>query len=103
MWLRCYPKQAVLAYLFGVSEASVSHVPARVLPLLEASGRDTMRMPDPSRKRRRDLDELLATTPALAVLIDGFEQHIQRPQDRKTADGYYSEKKATHAQESSGD
>lgn len=96
VWLRCYPKQVVLAYLFGVSEASVSRVLERVLPLLAASGRDTMRMPDPGRKRRRDLDELLAETPALAVVIDSFEQRVQRPQDRKTADGYYSGKKKQH-------
>ncbi|MFN8486284.1 MAG: transposase family protein [Caldilineaceae bacterium] len=96
VWLRCYPKQAVLAYLFGVSEASVSRVLNRVLPLLEASGRDTMRMPDPGRKRRRDLDELLGETPELAVIIDSFEQRVQRPQERKQADAYYSGKKKQH-------
>jgi hypothetical protein len=42
VWLRCYPKQVVMAYLFGVSETSVSRVLNRVLPLLEQSGRDTM-------------------------------------------------------------
>jgi Helix-turn-helix of DDE superfamily endonuclease len=78
VWLRCYPKQDVLGYLFGVSESSVSRVLNRVLPLLEASGRDTMRMPDPGRKRRRKLDELLADTPELAVIIDSFEQRVQR-------------------------
>jgi Helix-turn-helix of DDE superfamily endonuclease len=79
IWLRCYPKQDVLGYLFGVSESSVSRVVNRVLPLLEASGRDTMRMPDPGRKRRRALDELLQATPELAVIIDSFEQRVQRP------------------------
>ena len=77
IWLRCYPKQHVLGYLFGVSDASVSRILARVLPLLESSGRDTMRLPDPGRKQRRELDELLAETPALAVLIDTFEQRVQ--------------------------
>ncbi len=43
VWLRCYPKQHVLAYLFGVSESSVSRILNRMLPLLEQSGRDTMR------------------------------------------------------------
>lgn len=99
VWPRCYPKQVVLAYLFGVSEASVSRVLTRVLPVLAASGWDTMRLPDPGRKRRRDLDVLLAAMPELAVVIDSFEQ---RPQDRKAADDYYSGKKTTHAQESSG-
>ncbi len=38
---------------------------ARLLPLLEASGKDTMRLPDPGRKRRRSLDALLVETPDL--------------------------------------
>lgn len=93
VWLRCYPKQDVLGYLFGVSESSVSRVLNRVLPLVEASGRDTMRMPDPGRKRRRRLDELLADTPELAVIIDSFEQRVQRHKDRSEADAHYSGKK----------
>lgn len=96
VWLRCYPKQDVLAYLFGVSESSVSRVLNRVLPLLEASGRDTMRMPDPGRKRRRKLDDLLKETPTLAVIIDSFEQRVQRHKERNEADRYYSGKKKQH-------
>jgi hypothetical protein len=94
VWLRCYPKQVVMAYLFGVSETSVSRVLNRVLPLLEQSGRDTMRMPDPGRKRRRNLDELLHETPELVVLIDSFEQRVQRPRNRQDADAHYSGKKS---------
>lgn len=96
IWLRCYPKQHVLGYLFGVSDASVSRILARVLPLLEASGSDTMRLPDPGRKQRRELDELLAETPVLAVIIDTFEQRVQRHKDPKIADTYYSGKKKQH-------
>jgi hypothetical protein len=96
VWLRVYPIHEVLAYLFGVSDSTVSRTIARVLPLLEASGQDTMRMPDPGRKRRRSLDALLHATPELAVVIDTFEQRVQRPQDRKAADTYYSGKKKQH-------
>lgn len=96
IWLRCYPKQHVLAYLFGVSESSVSRILKRVLPLLAQSGRDTMRLPDPGRKRRRELDELLKATPELAVVIDSFEQRVQRAQERATADAHYSGKKRQH-------
>jgi hypothetical protein len=93
VWLRRYPTHEVLAYLFGVGEWTASRAIARVLPILEASGRDTMRMPDPGKKRRRQLDELLADTPDLIVLIDTFEQRVQRHRDRKTADAHYSGKK----------
>ena len=56
VWLRTYPTNEVLAYLMGVSDSTISRVLARILPLLEAAGKDTMRLPDPGRKRRRQLD-----------------------------------------------
>ena len=37
-----------------------------------------------------------AETPALAVLVDTFEQPVQRPKDRAEADTYYSGKKKRH-------
>jgi len=93
VWLRRYPTREVLGYLFGVGEWTASRAIERVLPLLEATGRDSMRMPDPGKKRRRQLDQLLAETPDLIVLIDTFEQRVQRHRDRPTADKHYSGKK----------
>ncbi len=96
VWLRVYPTHEVLGYLFGVSDSTVSRLIGRVLPVLEQAGRDTMRMPDPGKKRRRSLDDLLHDTPELVVVIDSFEQRVQRPRDRDEADGYYSGKKKQH-------
>lgn len=96
VWLRVYPTHEVLGYLFGVSDSTVSRIITRVLPILEQAGRDTMRMPDPGRKRRRSLDALLSDTPELAVVIDSFEQKVQRPKDPDDRDGFYSGKKKTH-------
>lgn len=96
VWLRLYPLHEVLAYLFAISDSTVSRYIARMLPLLEASGRDTMRMPDPGKKHRRSLDELLVHTPELAVVIDTFEQRVQRPRERAAADRLYSGKKRQH-------
>jgi len=96
VWLRKYPTYEVLGYLFRTSDTTVGRYISRVLPLLEAAGRDTMRMPDPGRKRRRHLAELLKETPELAVIIDTFEQAVQRPPKRAEADPYYSGKKRRH-------
>ncbi len=96
IWLRQYPMHEVLGFLFGISHPTVGRILQRVLPLLEAAGRDTMRMPDPGKKHRRTLDALLADTPELAVIIDTFEQPVQRPKDRREADTYYSGKKKQH-------
>ena len=96
VWLRQYPIHEVLGYLFGVSDSTVSRVIPRVLPLLEQAGRDTMRLPDPGKKRRRTLDALLAALPEVVVIIDRFEQRVQRPRDRQAADDLYSGKKKQH-------
>ena len=52
-----------------------------------------MRLPNRGRKRRPALDALLADTPELVVIVDIFEQRIQRPPQRAEADRYYSGKK----------
>ena len=96
IWLRKYPTQEVLGYLFGVSDTSAGRVVKRLLPLLDKAGRATMKMPDPGRKKRRQLSELLTDTPDLAVVIDTFEQRVQRPKARKQADEYFSGKKRQH-------
>lgn len=96
LWLRQYPTNEVLGFLFAVSDSTVSRVVNRLVPLLEASGKDTMRMPDPGRKHRKELDVLLKETPALAVIVDTFEQKVQRCKDPKQADKHFSGKKKQH-------
>jgi hypothetical protein len=74
VWLRQYPTLEVLGGLFGVSDTTAGRYIQRILPLLETAGRDTMRMPDPGRKRRRHLAEMLQETTELALISDPFEQ-----------------------------
>jgi len=93
VWLRRYPINAVLGYLFGIEETTALRTVRRVLPVLEAAGLDTMRLPDPGKWRRPGLVGLTTEVPALTVIIDTFEQAVQRPQDRAEADTYYSGKK----------
>jgi hypothetical protein len=94
IWLRQYPTNEVLGFLFGVSDSTASRVRARCVPVLERAGKDAMRMPDPGAARRKRLPALLKDTPGLAVVIDSFEQRTQRPKRRQRA--YYSGKKKAH-------
>jgi hypothetical protein len=98
VWLRQYPTNEALGFLFGVSDSTASRARARCRPVLEKSGRDTMRMPDPGRGGRKQLPALLKDTPGLAVVIDSFEQRTQRPRRRQRA--YYSGKKKAHTRKS---
>lgn len=97
IWLRRYPTQEVLGFLFGISDTTAGRCIRRGLPLLEQSGRDTMRQPDPSQRHPRTLNDLLNDAPELkAVIVDTFEQRVQRSQDQTEADTYYSGKKKAH-------
>lgn len=96
VWLRRYPINAVLGYLFGVAETTALRTVRRVVPILARLGLDTMRLPDPGRGKRATLDVLLRETPALAVVIDTYEQRVQRHKARDEADRSYSGKKKAH-------
>lgn len=56
-----------------------------------------MRRSDTGRRQRQNLDDLFKDIPELkAVVIDTFEQRVQRHQERDQADTYYSGKKKAH-------
>jgi hypothetical protein len=96
VWLRRYPINAVLGFLFGVEETTELRAVHRLLPILEAAGLDTLRLPDPGKGKRPDLDALLRDTSGLAVIPDTFEQRVQRPRDRAAADTSSSGKQKRH-------
>lgn len=99
VWLRVYPTSPVLGFLFGISHPTVLRTIERVLPILEQAGRDTMRLPghgQRGRRSQRGLPDLLAAIPELAVIVDTFEQRVQRPRDQEEADRHYSGKKKQH-------
>jgi hypothetical protein len=78
-WWRLYPMHEVLADRFGVSDSTVSGRLERVLAVLEASGGDRMRLPDPGRKGRRQRSDLLQDIPELTGMVDSFEQRVPPP------------------------
>jgi DDE superfamily endonuclease len=96
IWLRLYPTHDVLGFLFGISQPTVGRYLQHVLPILEQMGRDTMRLPDPGRKRRCNLPELLRDVAEIHVVVDTFEQSIQRPKQASERNAYYSGKKRSH-------
>ena len=100
VWLRQYPTFPVRGSLFGLDDRPAARTVARLLPLLEAAGRDTMRLPDPGPHHRRALPQVLKNTPGLLVLVDTFEQRVQRPSDPAAQQAWYSGKKKAHTSKS---
>jgi hypothetical protein len=70
VWLGQCPTQETLGRLFGVSDTTAGRYIRRILPLLEAAGRETIRIANPGRKRRRHLYNLVQGTPELGLIID---------------------------------
>ena len=96
IWLRVYPTHDVLGFLFGVSQPTVGRYIRHVLPVLEQAGQASMRLPDPGRKRRRKLPDLVKAIPELALVVDTFEQAVQRPKLAAERAAWYSGKKRSH-------
>ena len=88
VWVRVYPTHDLLGYVFGISQPTGGRYIQRVLPVLAQTGQDSMRMPDPGRQQRHTLDSLLKTMPELVVVIDSFEQNLQRPKDSVVRDDF---------------
>jgi hypothetical protein len=97
IWLRLYLTHSLLGFFFGVSQPTIGRYIRHVLPVLEEHGLDTMRTPIITRKKRPNhLGEVLQIVPELQVVIDSFEQRVQRPKNKKERDGWYSGKKKSH-------
>jgi hypothetical protein len=83
----------VLGYRFGISDSTVSRLIERVLPILEPSGREGMRLADPGKQRRRQRPDWLSAIPEWTGMVDSVEQRVQR---RPNHDRPYSGKNKQH-------
>ena len=93
VYLKCYPLQTVLGFLFGMSQAQanvwihrLSEVLAKALAL---GGYLPERNPE-------NLPKTLAGYPGWDFLLDGTERRRQRPQDPEEQRRFYSGKKKAH-------
>lgn len=98
VWLRLYPTYVVLGYFFGVSDSTAYRAVERCLPLLESAGHEQIERSraHATRKRGYSLAGIFEQVPGLAVIVDAFEQQIERPTERKKADEFYSGKQKQH-------
>jgi len=94
--LRLYPTREVLGFLFGVDKGTASRNVRRVMPLLEALGRDTFGWPQSDQRQHTPLDKIVGACPDLLAIVDATEQRIERPQDQVVQKAHYSGKKKAH-------
>jgi hypothetical protein len=92
-YLRHYPTQEVLAFLFGFSQGQASHWIHRLAPLLKQAlgGEGAL----PARSAEGAMGAM-AACPGLTFAIDGTDRPVRRPKDREARQKDYSGKKKRH-------
>lgn len=92
-YLRHYPIQEVLGFLFGISQGQASHWIHRLTPLLKEALGDEGALPARSAE---GAEGLMGACPELAFVIDGTDRPIRRPKDKQARRNDYSGKKKRH-------
>jgi len=93
-YLRHYPTQEVLGFLFGISQGQANHWIHRLTPIVKEALGGEKGLPG---RTTEDVEELMEACQELGFIIDGTERPIRRPQDSEARRNDYSGKKKRHA------
>jgi hypothetical protein len=92
-YLRHYPIQEVLGFLFGISQGQANQWIHRLTPLVKDALGATKDTPG---RTADDIEGAMQACPGAVFLIDGTEQPIRRPQASEARRKSYSGKKKRH-------
>jgi DDE superfamily endonuclease/Helix-turn-helix of DDE superfamily endonuclease len=92
-YFKVYPRQAVQAFFFGISQAQACEWIHRLTPVLNQALGFQKQLPA---RTAADLTQVLRACPGLEFIIDGTERPIQRPKDKARQREYSSGKKKRH-------
>jgi hypothetical protein len=92
-YLRHYPTQEVLGFLFGISQGQANPWIHRLTPLVQKALGDEKELPG---RTAADAQELMEACPEREFILDGTERPIRRPQDSEDRRKDYSGKKKRH-------
>jgi hypothetical protein len=92
-YLRHYPTQEVLGFLFGISQGQANQWIHRLTPLVKKALGDEKELPG---RTAADAQELMEACPELEFILDGTERPVRRPQDSEDRRKDYSGKKKRH-------
>jgi hypothetical protein len=95
MYYRLYVTYELLSWTRGVDVSNLNRLVHRLEPLL--AKHLNPQPPTPLKRRIRNWEEFQTTYSELTeVVIDGTEQHTQRPSGKKRQKPYYSKKRKRH-------
>lgn len=92
---RMYITEELTGFLFDINQSNVNRIIRKIEPLMEIC------LPTPKKmkekvKRIGSLEELEKIFPGLKAFVDGTEQPIPRPKNKRRRKSYYSGKKKKH-------
>jgi hypothetical protein len=92
-YLRHYPTQEVLGFLFGISQGQANHWIHCLTPIVKKALGEEQELPG---RTAEDSKAFMQDCPELAFIIDGTDRPIRRPQDSEDRRKDYSGKKKRH-------
>ena len=95
VYYRLYITYALSEFLFNLNQSNIHRGIKKLEPLIERCLPTPMKMKKKA-KRIGTLEELEKIFPELKAFVDGTEQEIPRPKNRRKRKSYYSGKKKKH-------
>lgn len=92
-YLRHYPTQEVLGFLFGIGQVQANHWIHRLAPVIKKALGDEHQLPG---RVAADVKRLMEACPELVFILDGADRPIRRPQDGERRRNDYTGKKKRH-------
>lgn len=92
-YYKLYPIQEVQGFFFGFGKAQANEWIKRLTPVVHRALGYELQLPA---RQPADVEQVLASCPALEFIIDGSERPIQRPKDQERQKRHYSGKKKRH-------
>jgi hypothetical protein len=103
-WLKAYTTYELLGFFYDLNKTNVEDNLKAILDTLENMTEFNFERPKENRKKLSCVEEVMDAFPQVRLVIDGKEQRVERPKNKKGKDGnmqdrqkpYYSGKKKSH-------
>jgi hypothetical protein len=104
VWLKAYTTYELLGFFYDLNKTNIEDNLKAILDALENKTEFNFERPKENRKKLSSVEEVMDAFPPVRLVVDGKEQRVERPKNKKGKDGnmknrqkpYYSGKKKSH-------
>ena len=103
-WLKAYTTYELLGFFYDLNKTNIEDNLKAILDTLDSMTDFNFERPKANRKKLSSIEEVMDAFPQVRLIVDGKEQRVERPKNKKDKDGnlqdrqkpYYSGKKKAH-------